>query len=378
MRFSSFTTTFGGAIHVEVEKRQNAFQRFVEDDLLGHLGENIVHRLQEYPLGRHFRCSAISLVQGYESRRIAAGRVDPAHRISFGFADGLERLSLGLGYHLVVFRLSLVDQLFLLLLGLVDFVEGRFHGVRGIDVLEDDLNDLYAVLVLVAQILELLLGLMLLAGIMTRLVSLMVASLFFSFVVVIGPAPLNRDVGLLAVTLALFVLGPGRWNLEARLVAFRFLKPERWIDQRVGTWPGGERSELALLLLRAGLAFTLVLNGLLLLRGEGAFGSTNFHTREPSMGLGLVELGLGLGLAFGRRTELGGGLVANYFSLELVLGGYGLHYRSLVLATAGLVLAWSRWQPAEHTLSEWQWVGPARSPQVQGSSALVLLGVAEL
>ena len=62
------------------------------------------------------------------------------------------RLAARAGDHLVVFGACVIDHPVPLLLGLVDLVPRRFHGVRRVDVLEDDLLDRDAHLVLLRQL----------------------------------------------------------------------------------------------------------------------------------------------------------------------------------------------------------------------------------
>ena len=131
----------------------------VENQLSAHLRQDRAHRLEVDAPPRHGGRLPVLLVQGLEALGVAFGVVDALERVALGRPDGLFGLSLGPRDRLVVLGPGVVDGALLLLDGLVDLVERRLHRVGRVHVLEDELLDLDADPVQLAQPLQLLLGL---------------------------------------------------------------------------------------------------------------------------------------------------------------------------------------------------------------------------
>lgn len=127
---------------------------------------------------------------------------------------------------------------------------------------------------------EMILGLFLVAGVGTRMVALNAAVMFWLFTVAApeaGAVRLGRDVALAAVAVALVGTGGGRGSFDWR----RAKRPE----------PPAPRRDLALLLIRLGLAYTLLT--------AGVFTGGNFdNLLNTTLPVPLVVL-LGLTLAAG-------------------------------------------------------------------------------
>ncbi len=101
--------------------------------------------------------------------------------------------------------------------------------------------------------LEMAVAVLLALGVRTRTLAVVAGLMFWAFAVanpVVGEIRLSRDIALAALSFAVAVGGPGRWTLEGRLRG----------------WERGEVSDLrkraTLLVVRSGLAFTLISSAL--------------------------------------------------------------------------------------------------------------------
>ena len=177
------------------------------------------------------------------------------------------------------------------------------------------------------------LGLLLLVGCFTRWTALATAALFASFIAGIGLVELNRDVGLLVGAAALALLGDSGWSADHWLQSrWKFpSRAEAWLGGHMARLPSGTPS----LLLRAGLAFTLLATGVLLFRGMASFGSPIFHDPQPAPLLAIAELALGLLLLSGWRPREAAVATGSYFALLLLWLGFETQMRSLALAGCG-------------------------------------------
>ncbi len=101
--------------------------------------------------------------------------------------------------------------------------------------------------------LEMAVAVLLALGVRTRTLAVVAGLMFWAFAVanpVVGEIRLSRDIALAALSFAVAVGGPGRWTLEGRL----------------RSWERGDVSDLrkraTLLVVRSGLAFTLISSAL--------------------------------------------------------------------------------------------------------------------
>ena len=230
------------------------------------------------------------------------------------------------------------------------------------------------------DLLEYGLGLLLLTGCFTRWAALAAAALFAAFIAGIGLVELNRDVGLLAGSLALALLDDGGWSVD-RLLQHRWSFPARagaWLEARLARFP----PNTAGLLLRGGLAFTLIATGVLLFRGVASFGSPIFLNPEPAPLIATAELALGLWLISGWRIRAAGVVVCGYFVLTQLQFGFETQMRSLILAGCGGALGCLgspalAWDDLRGIWSDgWSLAPAATRAGAAGLAALLLLALA--
>lgn len=131
-------------------------------------------------------------------------------------------------------------------------------------------------------LLEIGIGLLLAVGLLTRPVAVVTAALFWSFTVanpVAGQIRLSRDLTLMAASVAVAIIGPGRWSLDLKL----FPAIARWSGSR----------DAALLLLRLGVALALVTSALF----AGGVFANPLNTTLPRAAVFILGVGLGVGIA---------------------------------------------------------------------------------
>ena len=121
--------------------------------------DQVAHGLEVEAPARDGGRLPVLLVEGLEALGVAHRVVLALEGVALGRAHRLLGLALGLGHRLVVVGPGLVDGPLLLLDGLVDLVEGGPHRVGRVHVLQDELLDLDAHAVELAEPLQLFLRL---------------------------------------------------------------------------------------------------------------------------------------------------------------------------------------------------------------------------
>ena len=136
------------------QQRDDAARPLVHEHLGTQLREHPLHGLEMEPAPGDLGRAPVRLVDRLEPGGVTLCAVDALERVPFGLEDRLARLALRARNHLVVFGARLIDQPVALLLRLVHFVPGRLDRIGRRHVLQDDLLDDDAHLVLVDHVLE--------------------------------------------------------------------------------------------------------------------------------------------------------------------------------------------------------------------------------
>ena len=139
---------------VERQQRQDPGRVLIDVELPADPRQDALHRLQVEPAPRDVGGLAVGRLDRLEAGRLALGPVDPVERVALGLQHRLLGLAPRARNHAVVLGPRLVDHPVALLLRLVDLVPRRLDRIRRIDVLQDDLVDGDAHLVLVGQALQ--------------------------------------------------------------------------------------------------------------------------------------------------------------------------------------------------------------------------------
>lgn len=145
----------------------------------------------------------------------------------------------------------------------------------------DDVGVSISAFLLVQGVVEVTLGLLLVAGLGTRMVALNMAMMFWAFTVAApqaGAVRLSRDLALLAVCVALFLTGGGRWSLDG-------------LRRRRVAPPAGRR-DVALVLIRLGMAYPLLASAMF----RGGIFDNPLNTTLPVLLVVLIGLVLAVGM----------------------------------------------------------------------------------